>query len=41
MQTAKIEEYTSENTVQLDVGQTKELLLMIPEMREFLKGTNA
>lgn len=32
--TAKIDDYTSENTVRLDVNQTKELLLMIPEMRE-------
>lgn len=32
--TARVDDYTSENTVQLDVNQTKELLLMIPEMRE-------
>jgi UDP-glucose 4-epimerase len=39
--TAKIDDYTSENTVQLDVKQTKELLLMIPEMSELAGRGNS
>ena len=37
---ANVDDYTSANTRQLDINQTKELLLMIPEMRELLeRGT--
>ena len=39
--TARVDDYTSENTVQLDVNQTKELLLMIPEMRELTERENS
>jgi UDP-N-acetylglucosamine 4,6-dehydratase len=39
--TAKIDDYTSSNTMQLDVDQTKELLLMIPEMRELAGRGNS
>jgi len=39
--TARVDDYTSENTVQLDVNQTKELLLMIPEMRELAERGNS
>ena len=39
--TARVDDYTSENTVQLDVNQTKELLLMIPEMRELADRGNS
>jgi len=38
---ANVDDYTSANTVQLDVKQTKELLQMIPEMRELLERGNA
>ena len=40
MDAAKVDDYTSANTRQLDINQTKELLLMIHEMRELLeRGT--
>ena len=39
--TARVDDYTSENTVQLDVNQTKELLLMIPEMSELTGHGNS
>lgn len=38
---ADVDDYTSANTVQLDVNKTRELLLMIPEMRELLERGNA
>ncbi len=38
---ANVDDYTSANTEQLDVDQTKELLQMIPEMRELLERGNA
>jgi UDP-N-acetylglucosamine 4,6-dehydratase len=41
MDTVNVDDYTSANTVQLDVDQTKELLLMIPEMRELLERGKA
>ena len=41
MDAAKVDDYTSANTLQLDVDQTKDLLLMIPEMREQLERGNA
>jgi UDP-N-acetylglucosamine 4,6-dehydratase len=41
METAKVDDYTSQNTEQLDVDQTKKLLLMIPEMRKLLEQGNS
>ncbi len=39
--TAKIDDFTSANTVQLDVDQTKELMMTIPEMRMLLERGRA
>jgi UDP-N-acetylglucosamine 4,6-dehydratase len=38
---ARIEDYTSENTEQMDVEETKRLLLQIPEMRTILRAGSA
>ena len=41
MNAVNVEDYTSANTVQLDVDQTKKLLLMIPEMAGLLERGNS